>query len=176
MTNDMTNNVSNSNIMDFIYYAIPNDNNDFPLLIIIDFDSIKRKSKLIFIGLIKNANIETFTIMIRYLKENYKFQPKFIVCDCSSDEIISIRKELPLCKIILCIQNLVRKLSLLSNKNIKKRALDLLDNIKMLLFINKNNIELFFKKIFEEYKSDFFKFLKYFCKHYFIKFPIDDRI
>ena len=43
MTNDMTNNVSNSNIMDFIYYAIPNDNNDFPLLIIIDFDSIKRK-------------------------------------------------------------------------------------------------------------------------------------
>ena len=46
MTNDMTNNVSNSNIMDFIYYAIPNDNNDFPLLIIIDFDSIKRKSKI----------------------------------------------------------------------------------------------------------------------------------
>jgi hypothetical protein len=32
------------------------------------------------------------------------------------------------------------------NKDLKKRALDLLSNIKLPLFINENNIEVFFKK------------------------------
>ena len=51
MTNDIKNNVSNPNItqffMDCIYYAIPNNNNDFLLLIILGFDSIERKTKFI---------------------------------------------------------------------------------------------------------------------------------
>ena len=46
--------------MDCTYYAIPNNNNDFLLLIILGFDSIERKTKLIFIGLLKNENIEAF--------------------------------------------------------------------------------------------------------------------
>ena len=102
--------------------------NDFQLFIILGFDSIERKTKLIFIGLIKK-NIKTFTIIIRYLKDNYKFQPKFIICDCSLAEMISIRKEFPLCKIILyyfhIIQNCIRKLPQLRNKNkdLKKKSI-----------------------------------------------------
>ena len=155
--------------------------NDFQLFIILGFDSIERKTKLIFIGLIKK-NIKTFTIIIRYLKDNYKFQPKFIICDCSLAEMISIRKEFPLCKIILyyfhIIQNCIRKLPQLRNKNkdLKKRALDLLAYIKFILFINEINIEVFFKKIIKAFKSDFFKFIKYFYKNYFIKFPMNERI
>ena len=68
---------------------------------------LKERQNLLFIGLIKNENIEAFTIIIRYLKENYKFRQKFITCDCSSAEIISIRKELPLCKIILCYFHII---------------------------------------------------------------------
>ena len=34
--------------------------NDFQLFIILGFDSIERKTKLIFIGLLKNENIEAF--------------------------------------------------------------------------------------------------------------------
>ena len=65
---------------------------------------------------------------------------KFIICDCSSAEIMCIRKELPLSKIILCyfhiIQNCERKSPQLRNKkkDLKKGALDLLVNIKLLLF------------------------------------------
>ena len=107
----MKNNVSNPNItqlfMDCTYYAIQNNNNDFWLLIILGFDSIERKSKLIFIGLIKKENIEAFTVIVRCLKENYKFQLKFIICDCSSAEIMCIRKELPLSKIILCYFHII---------------------------------------------------------------------
>ena len=46
----------------------------------------------------------------------------------------------------------------------KKRALDLLANNKLLLFINENNIEVFFKKIIKAFKSDFFNSLNIFIK------------
>jgi hypothetical protein len=69
--------------MNYTYYAIPMNNNDFKLLIIISFDIVDKHSKLLLISHINNENIETFSIIFNYLKNNFDFKPKYMTCNCS---------------------------------------------------------------------------------------------
>ena len=116
----------------------------------------------------KNENIETFTIIFNYLQEKYGFTPKSINIDCSSAEIISIKKKFPNCKIILCyyhiMKRIIKHLPQINNKKetIQKKAKDLFSNIKILLFLNKNNLKEFFQLIIKKYEPDFPKFIKFF--------------
>lgn len=186
LTNTMKENLKDSNnlqfFMDCTYYAIPVNNNNFKLLIILVFNIIQHKSKLCLIVLNKNENIETFSIILDYLNKNFNFYPKIFTTDCSIAEIKAIKKVFPLCKNLLCyyhiIQRCVKHLPQIRSKNtnIKQKAKDLLNNIKILLFIDTNNIEKYYNKIINAYKNDFYKFIKYFYINYFNRFPFSERI
>ena len=79
-TTEMKNNLSNKNIeqtfVDCTYYAIPNNNNNYKLLIIMGYDKTDKRSKLLLISLIVNENIETFSVIFNYIKTHYQFKPK----------------------------------------------------------------------------------------------------
>ena len=66
--------------------------------------------------------------------------PKYITCDCNSSELICFRRLFPDSKIILCyfhiVSNCIIKLPEIRSKkdNIKKKALDLLGNIILILY------------------------------------------
>ena len=66
------------------------------------------------------------------------------------------------------MNNIIKLIPELRNKNkkIKNLAKDLLSNIKLLCFVNKNNIIPFFQKIKDKYEDDFPYFFKKFEKIY----------
>ena len=146
------------------YYAISVNNNN-------------QKTKICLIALIKKENKETFSEILNYLKVNFNFSHKIITIDISLAEIMSIRKTFPFCKNLLCfyhiIQRCVKYLPQIRSKNssIKTKANDLLINIKILLFIDSNNIENYFDMIINKYINDFKKFIKYIYINYFKRFP-----
>lgn len=60
------------------------------------------------------------------------------------------------------------------NRNKKKLAKNLLTNMKILLFMNKNKIKSFFGLIQKKYEKEFSSFIKYFYTNYFNKYPINE--
>ena len=185
ITEEMKNTLLNSTkfnqwFMDCTYYAIPRNNNHYKLLLIIGFNNQEKKSYLGSIVLIKNENIETFTCIFNYLKTNYNFAPISINVDCSIVEIISIKKNFPNTKIILCYYHIIKRIIKhipeikCKDKIKKKKALNLLANIKILLYLNKNKIKDFFNIIKNYYEKEFPSFIKYFYYNFFKKYPLND--
>ena len=108
ITNKMKNTLKNKEsisqwFMDCTYYAVPRNNNNYKLLLLIGFNKEENKTYLGAIVLLKNENIETFTIIFNYLQEKYGFTPKCINIDCSSAEIISIKKNFQIVKLYYVI-------------------------------------------------------------------------
>ncbi len=62
-----------------------------------------------------------------------------------------------------------------NNNNLKLKTLDLLANIKLLCFINNNEIDSFYDKIYRKYKIYFLQFFKYFNNTYLDKGLFSDR-
>ena len=181
MKNTLGNNNSISQwFMDCTYYAIPRNNNSYKLLLIIAYNKDEKKTSLGAIILLQNENIETFTSIFNYLESIYKFNPKCINLDCSSSEIIAIKKKYPNCKIVLCYYHIVKRIMKhipqLKNKNenINSKAKDLFSNVKILLFLNKNKVKEFFQLIINKYEKDFPKFIKYFYTNFFKRYPLND--
>ena len=183
MTDNMKKNLSNSEdinqwFMDTTYYAIPRRNNSYKLLLILGFNI---KENLTIIGsiiLIKNENIETFSKIFEYLITKYRFSPKIINVDCNKAQIIAIKKYFKESKIIICyyhiIKKLIQHLPEIKSKNpeTKKKAKNLLTNIKILLFISREKVKKFFDLIRNNYKATFPKFIKYFHMNFFKKYPL----
>lgn len=96
--------------MDCTYYAIPRNNNEFKLLLLIGYNKSEKKTYLGAIVLIKNENKETFLSIFNYLEIKYNFNPKCINIDCSQAEIISIKKKFPHAKIVLCYYHIVKRI------------------------------------------------------------------
>jgi len=123
-------------------------------------------------NIIKNENVETFSYIFKYLKTNYNFVPISINVDYSKAEIISIKKIFPNTKIILCyyhiIIHVIKHIPELrcKDKLKKKKAMDLLANIKILLYLNKNKVKYFFDMIIKHYEKEFSSFIKYFYMNY----------
>ena len=167
----MTSNLKDRNIkqyfMDVTYYAIPSNNSDYKLLILIGFNVEEKLSKLCMISIIRNENIETFSTILEYLKINFGFYPKIITTDCQKAEIIAVRKIFPDTKNIICYYHIIKRCVLhlpelkSKNKYLKNKAQDMLSNIKMLLFIDINSVDSFFEKIKHKYNSSVPKFIKY---------------
>ena len=74
------------------------------------------------------------------------------------------------------MKRIIKHLPQINNKNetIQKKAKDLFSNIKILLFLNKNNIKEFFQLIIKKYEPDFSKFIKYFYTNFFKRYPLND--
>ena len=185
ITEEMKKTLGNSNLinqwfMDCTYYAIPRNNNSYKLLLIIAFNKNKKQTYLGAIILLQNENVETFSSIFNYLESKYNFNPKCINIDCSSSEIIAIKKKYPHCKIILCyyhiVKRIIKHLPQLKNKNesIKNKAKDLFSNVKLLLFLNVNKLKEFFQLIINKYEKDFPKFIKYFYTNFFKRYPLND--
>ena len=81
--------------MDCTYYAIPVNNNNFKLLLILAFNKNENKTKLCSISLIKNENIETFSKILEYLKLQIQFAPKIATIDCALLKIVVYLKYSP---------------------------------------------------------------------------------
>ena len=123
---------------DCTYYCIPRINNNFKLFIIIAFNKEILVSQLCVLALIRNENIETFTIIYNYLYEKYKFVPKKMTVDCQKAHLISLYKFFPNTCIIICYFHIIRRLVIhlkdLKNKNMTKKenAKNLLSSMKLL--------------------------------------------
>lgn len=166
--------------VDCTYYAIPRKNNSFKLFLLIGFNIKENKSVLGSIILIKNENEETFSSIFKYLNSKYSFYPEIINYDCCIAEIKAIKKTFNDSHIIICyyhvIKRIIQHLPEIRNKNkIKKEhAKNLLNNIKILIFIKKSNIMEYYNLIENKYKTEFPPFFKYFKKNYFQKYPLKE--
>ena len=93
------------------------------------------------------------------LKLEYKFNPNSINLDCKIEEIIAVKIILNEASITICyyhiIKRLVQYLTQLidKNKDIKAKAKTLFDNMKILLFIKRENVYSFFNLIEKKYKK-----------------------
>jgi len=74
------------------------------------------------------------------------------------------------------MKRIIKHLPQINNKKetIQKKAKDLFSNIKILLFLNKNNVKEFFQLIIKKYEPDFPKFIKYFYTNFFKRYPLND--
>jgi len=130
--------------------------------------------------MICNENIETFITLFDYLKNRYKFNPKYITTDFSKAEILAYKSIFIENIIIPCFyhycQNITRKLKNLKSKNkkLKNMTKDLFANLKILFFINRDSISIFYNEIKYKYKAKFPDFFKYFDKFYFKNKPFSE--
>ena len=133
------------------------------------------------LALIYNENKETLESIYKYLKLNYNFYPKLFAVDFGRAGYVSIKNIFPKTRIYPCYFHLIRRLiihikNLKSNNKILKRASkDLLFNMKILLFIDPDEIDGFFKKIKNKYHNGNAKFFTYFEKTYLNNNPFKDR-
>ena len=133
------------------------------------------------LALIYNENIETFETIYNYLKLNYNIQPPLITIDFCKANYIAIKKIFPNTRIFPCYFHLIRRLiihlkTLRSNNSvIKTTAKNLLFNMKLLLFIDNENIDEFFEMIKDKYYDSNKSFIDYFEKNYMINSPYNDR-
>lgn len=107
-------------------------------------------------------------LLLKNLIQNYKFNPTSIKIDCYIAQIKSIRKNIQ-CKNTICyyhtLKRLVRHLSEIISKNdsIKTKAKYLINNIKILLFIQKDKAKYFFDliknvcKFFQKISNEIFR-------------------
>ena len=74
------------------------------------------------------------------------------------------------------MKRIIKHLPQINNKKetIQKKAKDLFSNIKILLFLNKNNVKEYFQLIIKKYEPDFPKFIKYFYTNFFKRYPLND--
>ena len=132
--------------MDDTYFAIPRKNNNFKLLIILGYHRRINKTVIGAIILIKKQNQESFMKIFKYLNQKYNFYPDSINVDCNLAEIIAIKKSFNDCKIVICYYHIIKHIiqhlpQLRSADKIKKRkAHNLPNNIKIMLFINKDEV------------------------------------
>jgi hypothetical protein len=152
----------NTNILqvfcDTTYHALPCKSTHFKLWILVGFHKGIYKTVLLCISLIKNENEETFFKIFDYLKQRFKFYPNNIRMDLCKAEINAASK------IILYffyyMRRIVKHLKELKsvNKKVKEKARDPLYNLKLIVFLQNEEIKPFYEKI----KYKYTKYLKNF--------------
>ena len=130
------------------------------------------------ICLLKNENILK---ILDYLQQKYNFNPKYISLDFDRGPYTAFRYKYPNSKIVPCffhfIQRLIIHLPELKSKEnpFYMEAKDLLANIKLLCFINTDQIEEFYTNIKKKYKKNFKNFLRYFDDTYMYRGLFSDK-
>ena len=157
---------------DITYYAVPPNKSNLKIFVLLAFNKNLYKTILCNISLIYNENKETFISIFNFLKNKFNFYPPKITIDYSMSLLKANKYCFPDAKIVPCffhfMQNQIKKLPELRNKNkvIKNYAKDLLGNVRLICFINLNNIESFYDSMKTKYRSKFPNYFKYFDKYY----------
>ena len=184
MTTEMEKNLISPNnsqyFSDITYYCVPPNNKQYKLFVLMSFNKELYKSTLCNLGLISNENTETFYTILDFLKNKYKFEPKFITIDFSKSLYNAYKNIFNDINIIpyfyhYC-QNITRKLPQLKDKYnvIKNFVKDLLTNLKLLCFVERDKLNIFYDEIRYKYRSKLPKFFKYFTKFYFKNKPFNE--
>ena len=175
MTKEMEDNLTNENnkqyFADVTYYYTPPNSQGNKLFIIMSFNKEKFKSILCSITLLCN-DVETFSVILEHLKLKYKFNPNKVTIDYSKSEYLAFKNIFNNIIIIPCFynfcKNIIRHLPEIKSKTntIENFALDLFDNIKLLCFVEYNNIINFYDEIKHKFRVKFPKFFKYLDNFY----------
>ena len=166
---------------DSTYKCIPPQNKGAMLFIILAYNEKLNKTLLCTINLIYNENKETFSEIFKFLKLTYQFNSKLFTVDLARGCYLAILEQFPNCRIFPCYFHIIRRLIIhlnnIKSENgvIKRAAKNLLLNMKILLFIDDNELENFYSKIKNKYYDANKKFFKYFEKTFLINRPFKDR-
>ena len=92
MEENITNKENTQYFSDVKYYCVPPNNKKYKIFTILAFNKQKYHTVLCNLSLIQNENIETFYIVLDYLKNRYNFKPKNITIDFSKSEYAAFKK------------------------------------------------------------------------------------
>ena len=171
MNDDLEKNIKDPNnnqyFCDTTYYTIPPHNKGSKIWILLSFNIKLMKTLLCCIAIIRNENKETIIRIFDHLSIKYNFNPILITMDFGRGPHTAVKEKYPNCRVFPCFR-MMQKIYLhlgelkSNNKSLKNKAKDLVANIKLLCFINKEEINSFYNKIKNKYNDDFESFLIYF--------------
>lgn len=133
---------------DTTYDVIPPQNKGMKSFVMLTFNNKLNKVLLCLLALIYKTLEEIF----KYLENNYSFNPNVLTVDFGKAGYLAISKVFPSTRIFPCYFHLIRRLVLhiknlrSKNKLVKRNAKNLLFNMKLLLFIESENIDNFLIK------------------------------
>ena len=172
MLSELKNNNINQFFMDCTYRAVPLNLYNFKMMINIGLDLKKKKTVLCTLILLVKENEQTFKIIFKYLSDNYNFKPRRFICDFNPAQINAMKSIFPDCLINTCffhfsqaIWKNFRKYDLCGKDTYNNNNLELLFNIQLMNFMNRDNIENFYKELKRHYKENKYKkFFNYFSR------------
>ena len=156
---------------DTTYDCVPPQNNKMKLFALLCYNKKSNKILLCMLALIYNENAETLETIFNFLKHNYFFKPDLITLDLGKAGLKAIKSIYPDIRIFPCYFHLIRRIILhiknLKSKNsvIKRCAKNLLFNIKLLLFIDTDQIDTFYNLIKHKYENSNKNFFRYFERY-----------
>jgi len=167
--------------LDTTYKFIPPQSSGMKLFVIVTYNKKLNKTLLCNLSLIYNENVETIEKLLEFLKDVYNFNPNLITIDLGKAGYKAVTNIFPKCRIFPCYFHIIRRFILhiknlnSKNKQLKKNAKDLLFNIKILLFIDYDQIDYYYNLIKNRYYKNNEKFFKYFDRTYLKNKPFSDR-
>lgn len=157
--------------MDCTYKVVPPNTLNFKLMILSGLDLHENKTVLCALILLSKENEITFQNIFEYLNNKYDFKPRRFMSDFNTAQLKAIQTKFPDCKISTCFFHFSQAIW----KNFKKTGLcgkgtynnnmELLFNIQVMCFIERNKIDSYFSELKKHYNNNKYKkFLAYFSR------------
>lgn len=169
MLSQLKNNYIDQFFMNCIYKAFPPNICNFKLMVICGIDSNINKTIICCLIPLSKENEYTFKVIFKYLKDQYSFKPRRFMCDFNIAQIKAIQSIFPGCKLNTFFfhfsQAKWKNFSKydLCGKDTYNNNIELLFNNQLINFMERGNIDSFFKEIKNKYKNNKYdKFCKYF--------------
>ena len=154
---------------DATYRCVPPTLRNYKLYAITGFNFIVKRTRLLSLILIPNETEITYFEMFNYLKNNFGFKPKIFTMDFNKASSKAIKRVYPSIYLIKCFFHYVYNIWNhfnrygLNNKDNMKDLYELAFNLKMLCFVNPDNIIKIYKKIEKKFnKKQYKEFFKYY--------------
>ena len=166
--------------IDCTFKIIPRSYKPYKLMTIYALDNEKNKSIIAALICIKYTDYNSLLKIFSLFRGLYDFSPICISADFDNAQIKAlkscetfIKKPYIICCLFHLSQTIIRKFKQykIINKNLNKRAYEILYNLEILSFLQINNVEKnfkFLKEIFTETESEI-KFMNYYDKYWIKK-------
>jgi len=156
LTKEMSREIKNKDIYQFFgdatYRCVPPTFRKYRLYILSGFNLQLKKTMIVAMILIPNETQITYKEMFKNLKNIFGFNPRLFNMDFNKAECIALKEIFPNVYIIKCFFHYIQclykyiKKSCLNIKEYKTDISELLLNLKMLSFIEPDNISYIYKK------------------------------
>ena len=173
MTKNMILEIKNKDIYQFFgdatYRCTPPTFRGYKLYVISGFNLCLKRSRILAYILIPNETFTTYTILFYKLKNDFGFNPKIYNLDFNRASSKAVKSNFPNIYLVKCFYHFVQaiwknlKQYGLTKKEYIKETIELSYNIKLLCFVDPNNIYSIYQKIQKKYNNSRYKdFLSYF--------------